>query len=748
MPPIDPRRVVRLEDAVRALHQQVNVLLSEVRLIAEQVGAETQREQAAGGIAPAQPIVAAPMAPRPQAPPNVPPMPLSPPVPPMPPKPVAPLPPHAPAMPPAGGGAPQDREWWAAQRAGQDETAEKPAPTSASKPWAAPLGGAGVDVPGTGRDAVGATPAARNTAGGSLPPAPPRPTQPRPRPDLSRMPASPNDSVDLETWVGRYGMIGFAVLILLMGIGTFLSWAIRNDIITPAGRVVLGLMAAAAFTGGGFWLRKRDTVKFGNVLLAIALAIVHVVSWSAGPRLHLVPDPVALGFAALASLALAALALADEDETLFNVGVGGALLAPFVTASGRSSGPLTLIYGWVVITTGLFAMRGKEWKVAAKLMGFAGALYAGVGLIGAEWNHTTDRLTPPFFALACTWSAAIFAIEEYRNGLVRAYLITMAMALLAAASQSAATSHPMEVAPLALAGTVSAYLILRPLSSELAEWLLDGVVLPIAFLSTALLAAGGLSAPNGVAITLIWGGAAAGAALMNDQERRGPHYMVFGLTTLAAVAYLLKDDHLLLGLGLVAHGVAMIFLMRKERAQLVGVPAALALISALVQARELIGARPSYVSDPFVNSGAVLLLLTLIAWWRFFDAIATTSFHAGTEPDESWARFARVFLPVALFFWGLLELSSTISYDVATALVTLYFAVVGVGAINFGRVRAIPLVRHIGLGLCVFAALLALGRTSRVDSGGLKAATFVLVSLFLLAVAYWYRKQGDVRGKR
>jgi hypothetical protein len=324
----------------------------------------------------------------------------------------------------------------------------------------------------------------------------------------------------------------------------------------------------------------------------------------------------------------------------------------------------------------------------------------------------------------------------------------MAMALLAAASQSAATSHPMEVAPLALAGTVSAYLILRPLSSELAEWLLDGVVLPIAFLSTALLAAGGLSAPNGVAITLIWGGAAAGAALMNDQERRGPHYMVFGLTTLAAVAYLLKDDHLLLGLGLVAHGVAMIFLMRKERAQLVGVPAALALISALVQARELIGARPSYVSDPFVNSGAVLLLLTLIAWWRFFDAIATTSFHAGTEPDESWARFARVFLPVALFFWGLLELSSTISYDVATALVTLYFAVVGVGSINFGRVRGIPIVRHIGLGLCVFGALLALGRTSRVDSGGLKAATFVLVSLFLLAVAYWYRKQGDVRDKR
>ena len=540
-------------------------------------------------------------------------------------------------------------------------------------------------------------------------------------------------------------MIGFAVLILLMGIGTFLSWAIRNDIITPAGRVGLGVLAAAAFTAGGFWLRSRDTVKFGNVLLAIALAIVHVVSWSAGPRLHLVPDAVALGFAALASAALAALALADEDETLFVVGVGGALLAPFVTATGRSSGPLTLIYGWVVISSGLFAMRGREWKVAAKLMAFAGALYAGVGLVGAEWNHTTDRLTPPFFALACTWSAALLAVEEYRYGLVRAYLITMAVALLAAATQAASTIHAMEVAPLALAGTVSAYLILRPVSRHVPEWMLDAVVLPLAFLSTALLAAGGLAAPNGVAMALIWGGAAAGAALMNEQERRGPHYLVFGLTTLAGVAYLLKDDVVLLGLGVVAHGVAMIFLMRKERAQLVAIPAALALTAALSNARDLIADRSPYITNPFVNSGAVLLLLALVAWWRFFDALATTDFPGRDEPDDAWRGFAKLFLPVALFFWGLLELSSTVSYDVATALVTLYFAVVGVGSIHFGRVRVIPVVRHIGLGLCVVAALLALGRTSRVDSGGLKAATFVLVSLFLLAVAYWYRKQGEPR---
>ncbi|HEX8850088.1 MAG TPA: DUF2339 domain-containing protein, partial [Gemmatimonadaceae bacterium] len=543
--------------------------------------------------------------------------------------------------------------------------------------------------------------------------------------------STPN-GMSLETLVGRYGMLGAGALLILMGVGTFISWAIANNVITPVGRVGLGALAAGAFVAAGFYFRNRKEQKFGNVLLSLALAITHTVAWGAGPKLQIIDSRIALGLAALASVALAALALADEDETLYVVGVGGALLAPFVTASGRSSGPLTLVYGWMVITAGLFAMRGHRWKTATRLMTFAGVLYSGVGLIGATFSVVSDRMSPPFFALACTWSAALLAAAEYRTTLVRSYMTTMTIAMLIAAA-SVASAHPVDVAPLALAGTVSLYLIQRPLGMRAEEWILDAVALPLGLLGAALIANGGIDAHNGVAITLIWGVAAAGGALMNDQERRSPHYLVFGLTTLVSVAYLLRHDTLALGLGLVAHAFAMIFLMRKEKAQLVGIPIAIGLILSLSQARELLVVRPPYVSNPFVNPGAVLLLVTLLAWWRFFDVLATTKFGE-REPDASWQVLARGFLPVALFLWGWYELGSTISHDVATSLVTLYFAVVGVGAIHYGRSREVPLVRHTGLGLCIVAALYAISRVWNLESVGIKAGTLIIVSLFLIAV--------------
>lgn len=673
---IDPRRVARLEDAVKALHQQVNVLVAEVRLLAVQATTDAPDRAVEVERGPATAV---------------------PPLPPAQPLPSAPL------------GAPADRVFVA------------PVPSAVPMPPATSAASAARPRP--------MAPAA--------PPVPPR------RATGGSIPIGSPDGMSLETLIGRYGMIGGAVLLLLMGIGTFISWAIANNVITPVGRVGLGALGALAFVAAGFTLRSRGEKKFGNVLLALALAITHTVAWGAGPKLHIVDEHLALGIAALASVALAALALADEDETLFVVGVGGALLAPFVTASGRASGPLTLVYGWMVITAGLFAMRGHRWKVATRMMTFAGVLYAGVGLVGATFANTSDRMSPPFFTLACTWSAALLAAAEYRTTLVRSYMSTMAIAMITAAiSLVASGQHPVDVAPLALAGTVSLYLIQRPLSRRPEEWLLDAVALPLGLLAAALIANGGIDAPNGVAITIIWGVAAAGAALMNEQERRGPHYLVFGLTTLLSVAYLLRHETLLLGLGMVAHAVAMLFLVRKERARLVALPIFIALVLALSQARDLLAARPTYIGNPFVNPGAALLLVTILAWWRFFDAMAKTAEEEG-EPSEGWRSISQVFLPAALFLWGWYELGSTVSHDVATSLVTLYFATVGVGAIHYGRLKSIPVSRHIGLGLCVIAAGMAISRVWGLNDIGIKAGTFVLVSLFMLGVAYWYRQAGE-----
>jgi hypothetical protein len=88
-------------------------------------------------------------------------------------------------------------------------------------------------------------------------------------------------ALDLEALIGRYGTIALATLALLAGMGAFLTWAISHGLLGPTPRVVLGAIGAATVAGIGWWLRSRGTVRFGNTLLALALALLHLDLWAA-----------------------------------------------------------------------------------------------------------------------------------------------------------------------------------------------------------------------------------------------------------------------------------------------------------------------------------------------------------------------------------------------------------------------------------------------------------------------------------
>ncbi len=94
---------------------------------------------------------------------------------------------------------------------------------------------------------------------------------------------------------------------------------------------------------------------------------------------------------------------------------------------------------------------------------------------------------------------------------------------------------------------------------------------------------------------------------------------------------------------------------------------------------------------------------------------------------------------VAAVLWGREELSRAFSREIATFLLILYYAAVGVAAIHVGRWRAIPGARRAGLALAMYAALKAVVQASSLSLVGLRVGSYLLVGCFLLAVAYWYR---------
>src|SRR5262245_14207766 len=68
------------------------------------------------------------------------------------------------------------------------------------------------------------------------------------------------NTVDFERLIGRYGMLGIAVIAAIAAVGTFLSWAISHGYLTlnPAARVLLGLAFAAGIGTWGLKLRRRE----------------------------------------------------------------------------------------------------------------------------------------------------------------------------------------------------------------------------------------------------------------------------------------------------------------------------------------------------------------------------------------------------------------------------------------------------------------------------------------------------------
>ena len=151
--------------------------------------------------------------------------------------------------------------------------------------------------------------------------------------------------------------------------------------------------------------------------------------------------------------------------------------------------------------------------------------------------------------------------------------------------------------------------------------------------------------------------------------------------------------------------------------------------------------RPQYGYTPFLTSPSVAALAMSGAWLVASWNASRVEFENGQRVGSANTQnLLRVGGSAITFLWGHVELGRAYSADVSTFLLIGYYAVVGVAAILIGRARAIPILRHVGLALAIFAALKAMAEASSLVIGW-RVASYFLAGLFLLAVAYWYRER-------
>lgn len=566
-----------------------------------------------------------------------------------------------------------------------------------------------------------------------------------PGPRAARSPsfAMPVTREGVEALVGRYGTLALAAFTILMGIGAFVGWAIRNGLIGPELRVALGALASAGVAALGWRLRRGDSPRFGGVLLALALAMMHVVCWGAGPLLHLVPDAVALGVATLASAALAALALREADQSLFNVGFGGALLAPFVTASSAGDPLFLLLYGALVLAAGMRAVGARDWVKTPFVLGagIAGYTAAASGATVADGTVLREG-APAIFALAMSWLTLLQV-----QGRARPHLASVA---LLAALSALAVATPLGVGPwaggaLALVITLTGFAAGAQAPTNGWQRLVGAVVVP---LSAGFLAMQGTPAQAHAlrgTILAVWFVASAGAAVLNRDGARALHaFSAVVLGGFAIVTWLVRFERSRL-LALAAYSATAAVLMRRHQLRAGTLAIFGWLTVATVGAWSLLNARGRWITRPFATPASGVAAAVCAAWLVFSWHWARMGGEPGDALEGRRRTVARLMGAVVTFAWIHTELSHTVSIDVSTFLLVAYYAVSGVAAIGIGRMRSIAALRQVGLALSVLAAVRALVETASMSIGW-KVGGYLLAGVFLLGVAYWYRGTGGSGG--
>jgi hypothetical protein len=548
--------------------------------------------------------------------------------------------------------------------------------------------------------------------------------------------------IDFESLIGRYGTLVLATVSALAAVGLFLGWAIDKGLLGPTQRIGLGLLTAAGLAVGGLRLRRRER-SFGASLLGLSLAIVHVCAWGAGPSLKLVPPWGAFLLAAIVSIALAIFAHAEDDEPLWSVGFSGAAIAPFVTASGKADLLMLAAYGVAVLAASGYAMGARRWQIAGRLFLSAALGYTAALATGREAE--SGPLLAMGFPLAVALTAVVPWIQGWRR---RDRLRALgALATLAALRSALGANLPWDppVVAMLVTGAGMLWLVLVDRTHTVMEstsvphqrpqegdWV-DAAVLPLGFICAGAIALDASARGTGL------GMAAASVVLLVTVMRSSSGSLrdaaIFAtlISAVVAVLLLLRGRELAIT-GSVALLAAACFAANRMWRSVSWTTMALIGFSwsALATTVQLTD-RIAYQYTPFGSSESALaavLLTSLYAALRLSSDAKLDVVLRGAV--VGWA-----------FIWVHQEIAFAFSETVATLLRVSYYAATSVAAVGVGRARRVPLLRHLGLGLAVLAAGTALYGARDLTIAA-KIGADLVAAVFLLAIAYWYRKPGSL----
>ncbi|KPL13289.1 MAG: hypothetical protein AMS26_15055 [Bacteroides sp. SM23_62] len=169
------------------------------------------------------------------------------------------------------------------------------------------------------------------------------------------------DSLNLEEFIGGNLINKIGIMVLIIGVGIGVKYAIDHDLISPLMRIILGYMVGVGLLVFGIRLKKQYE-NFSAVLMSGSMAIFYFISYAFHAYYEIIPQWLAFGLMVVITIVTIYTALHYNRQVIAHIGLVGAYTIPFIFNETNTRPEIFFPY-MAIITGGILILSIlKQWK--------------------------------------------------------------------------------------------------------------------------------------------------------------------------------------------------------------------------------------------------------------------------------------------------------------------------------------------------------------------------------------------------
>jgi uncharacterized membrane protein len=167
---------------------------------------------------------------------------------------------------------------------------------------------------------------------------------------------------ELEDFIGTNLISKIGILVTIIGVFIGAKYAIDNELISPAMRIVAGYAAGIVLALFSLKLKEKY-LYFSSILIGGGLSVIYFITYIAFNYYALFPQWLAFAFMVITTIAAVVTALWYNQKIIALLGQVAAYAIPFLLSDGK--GNVFVLFGYVsLINVGLLILSlKKDWKI-------------------------------------------------------------------------------------------------------------------------------------------------------------------------------------------------------------------------------------------------------------------------------------------------------------------------------------------------------------------------------------------------